>query len=68
MGRRSGPFISHPPSLPCADDAHPPPAHQTQLATLMMGDQRWVPQVDDATLVWAQTGRRHSQRVIREKL
>lgn len=43
---------------------HPPPAHQTQLATLMMGDQRWVPQVDNATLVWAQPGRRHSQRVI----
>lgn len=46
----------------------PPPAHQTQLATLMMRDKRWVPQVDNATLVWAEPGGRHRRRVVREEL
>lgn len=41
-----------------------PSAHQAQLTTLMVRDQRRVLQVDDATLIWAQPRRRDSQGVI----
>lgn len=46
----------------------PPPAHQAQLATLMVGDQRRVLQVDDAAQVWTQPGRGDSQGAIRQEL
>lgn len=48
---------SQPPSLLLRAAPPPTPAHQAQLAALMMGDERRVPQVDDATLVWTQPGR-----------
>lgn len=64
-GSRVTSALPHP--ILCAP-APPPPAHQAQLAALVMGGQRRVLQVDDAALVRAQPGGGDSQGVVRQEL